>query len=196
MKKKGLRFGIIYDNIYIEGWQLNCIKKMLENELVEVGLMILIDTKQSKQTVGKELLRSILTIKTTSFTNLTNDFSIIECHSEKTETGEDHFTKADLEKVKSYELNFILNLSSKNIGGEIVNLPEFGVWEFQNGSNLTPYFWGIYNEEPVSFAALHLLSHQNEQIILKKGYFSTIKDSYKKNREHITSAISDWPAQV
>ncbi|MEH7484639.1 hypothetical protein V7157_26930, partial [Neobacillus drentensis] len=40
------------------------------------------------------------------------------------------------------------------------------------------------------------LSHQNEQIILKKGYFSTIKDSYKKNREHITSAISDWPAQV
>jgi len=197
MEKKGLLFGVICDNLNVERWQLNCIKKMLDLEHVEAVLMILIDdTKLSKQLMGRAPLRSIFPPKTTSITSLINNASIIECDSVRTETGEGTFSKKDLEQIKGFEVDFLLNISSSKIGGEITKLLRFGVWEFQHGSDLAPYFWGVSNEEPVTFAGLYKLSNKNENILMKKGYFSTIKDSYKKNREHITSAITEWPAWV
>lgn len=191
---KRLRFGVICDNINVEGWQLNCIRKMLELELVEAGLIIVIDSKPSKQIVGENTFRSFFPIRTTSLTSLMKNVTILECDSVRTVTDEDHFSEKDLEKFNDLELDFLLNISACNIGGEITKLVRFGVWSFQHSSNLPQYFWEIYNDEHVTFASLNQFSHQN--ILLKKGCFSTIKDSYKKNKVHITSVISEWPAMV
>lgn len=191
---KGLRFGVICDNINVEEWQLNCIRKMLELELVEADLIILIDSKQRKQIVGKSDLWSFYPKRTTSLTSLMKNVAILECDSVRTAIGEDHFSENDLDKVNGYELDFLLNLSVGNIGGGITKFPRLGVWSFQHSSNLPHYFWEIYNDEHVTFASLNQLSHQNN--LLKKGCFSIIKDSFKKNKMHITSVISEWPAKV
>lgn len=191
---KRLRFGVICDNINVEGWQLNCIRKMLALELVEAGLIMLIDSKQSKQIVKKNDFWSFLPKRKTCLTSLMKNVAILECDSVRTVNGEGHFSEKDLDKVNDYELDFLLNLSTVHIGGEIIKLPRLGVWSFQHSSNLPQYLWEIYNDEHVTFASLNQLSHQN--ILLKKGCFSTIKDSYKKNKMHITSIISEWPAMV
>ncbi|WP_026576793.1 glucosamine inositolphosphorylceramide transferase family protein [Bacillus sp. UNC438CL73TsuS30] len=196
MEKKRLRFGVICDSINVYGWQLNCLKKMLEMDDVEASLMILVKNKQLQKEDEKKTLRYFNPAKTTSLTSLVNNIKIIGCDLVRIKTGEDHLSKEDLEKIYGYDLDFILNISSINVSGDILTLPRFGVWVFQHGSDLPHYIWCLENNEPVTFAALHKLSNQNKHIILKKGCFSTIKDSYRENREHITSVISNWPALV
>ncbi len=196
MKKKGLRFGVICNNIKVEEWQIISIKKMLELEFVEAGLLIILDDIQSKQQVKTLSLRSIFTRKLSSLTDLFNGIPILECESVKTGNGEHPFTEESLQKIEGIGLDFLLNISSSNLGGEIVNLPRYGVWTFQHSSEFHQYFWEIYNEEPVTFAGLFQQSQQNKSIPLKEGCFATIKDSFKKNRVHITSTISEWPALV
>ncbi|MFZ7942305.1 MULTISPECIES: glucosamine inositolphosphorylceramide transferase family protein [Bacillaceae] len=196
MEKKGLRFGIICDNIAVEGWQANSIKKMLELENVEAGLLILLEHKHSKQHTVKVLLKSLMTKKSASLPTMMNGIPILECEVSKTETGEYQFSKNNMEKIAGFKLDFLFNISSSHIGGGMAHLSRYGLWAFQHSSELNRYFWEIYNEEPVTFAGLVQLTGVNKPILLKEGYFSTIKDSYKKNREHITSTISSWPALV
>ncbi|WP_141561109.1 MULTISPECIES: hypothetical protein [unclassified Bacillus (in: firmicutes)] len=187
MKRKRLRFGIISDSENIEDWQKSCLKKMLELESVEAGLFILLNTKKSKQ-------KSIRT--GASLTDLVNNVSFLKCESVKTGNMEHLLIKKDLKKIDEHKLDFLLNFSSRNIGGEIIDLPKYGVWVFQYSSDLHEYIGDIYNDESITFARLLKLSKENKRLPLKEGCFSTIKDSFKKNRELITSAISSWPALV
>ncbi|WP_419955800.1 hypothetical protein ACN6MT_10345 [Neobacillus niacini] len=186
---KRLRFGVVCDNINVEGWQLNSIRKMLDLEFVEAGLIILINSNQSKQIFGRNTY-----VRKTNLTSIMKNITILECDSVTSVTDDNHFSEKDLKKINGFELDFLLNLYEGNLGGEITKLPRFGVWSFQHCSNLPQYFWEIYNDQHVTFASLNQISHEN--ILLKKGCFSIIKDSYKKNKLHITSVISEWPARV
>jgi hypothetical protein len=195
MGKNGLRFGVICDNTHIEEWQVNCIKKLLELEGVEASLLLLLNHKQSKQLKGRSSLKSFITRRSVSITDMLNKVTILECELVKTEACV-HFSKNDLEKVSELELDFLLNFCLVDFDEELVNLPRYGVWAFQYSSDLNRYYWDIYNEDSVTFAGLLQFSQHKKRLSLKQGCFSTIKDSYKKNRELITSTISVWPALV
>jgi hypothetical protein len=183
MNKKGLRFGVIFNCNDVENWQIHCVKKMLEIKYVDAGLVITVDNTPSKSKKDSdarlgEWLTEIPTIEV--------------------QGGSDacQLSKSEKECINVQKLDFVINFSMKRIEEEIANLLPYGVWTFQHNSDSEGYRWEIVNEETVTFAGLFKLTQKNEQIPLKQGCFSIIKDSFKKNKKHITSVISGWPALV
>lgn len=191
MGKTELCFGIICETVHLEDWQVHCVKNMLKLEGVQPGLVILTHAK-GKLSSG---LQTIFPKQGSGLTRLMKDVPLVDCELVRTETG-DCFSKTDLAKIHSFGLDVILNFSSGAIGSEMIALPRYGVWAFQHEAGKDDYFRKILHDELITFAALHRVSAEGGHHILKKGCFSLIRNSYKKNRENITSAILDWPAQV
>ena len=113
-----------------------------------------------------------------------------------------YFTKSDLEKIKSYNLDMILRFGFNIIRGEILKVPTYGVWSFHHGDYLKyrggpPGFWEIYNEDPWSGAILQKLTDKlDDGIILYKSQFKTDLSSYKKNKCNLFWGTSTWPSIV
>ncbi len=113
-----------------------------------------------------------------------------------------YFPKDDLSKIKNYDLDFILHFAFEDIKGSILDVPNFGIWSFHHG-DIRHYkggpeaFWEIYYDEPVTGSVLQKLTNNyHGDIILKKGFFSTISNSWSKNLDQVFYGSAIWPSQV
>jgi len=90
-----------------------------------------------------------------------------------------HFTHYDIEKVKSYELDVIINLCSKSIRGKIMDCARFGVWSYHHGDNQKqrggpPCFWEVLKGKPETGSVLQILTEDlNSGKVLHRSYSKT-----------------------
>lgn len=189
MVNKGLRFGIICNDLNLEHWVINCINRMLDLEFVDLALIALVKDKKSNSPLSKPSI-----VKGNSDFISLGEISLIECERTDLESSDICLSNKDTEIIRSYQLDFLLNLTKDNISGENLELM-YGVWAFHY-SNFPNYIKEINRKENVTCATLYRLSKQNKQLVLKQGHFSIIKNSYKKNKNHIRSVIAEWPALV
>ncbi len=114
----------------------------------------------------------------------------------------EYFQIAEVEAIRTYDLDFILRFAFNIVRGDILNVARFGVWSFHHDDELKyrggpAGFWEIFRGDPVSGALLQRLTEKLDGgTILKKGYLKTILHSYKGNLEQLLSVTSSWPAQV
>lgn len=113
-----------------------------------------------------------------------------------------YFYESDIKKIKSFDLDFILRFGFGIIRGEILSIPQYGVWSFHHGDEKKyrggPYgFWEIYYGEPIIGSVLQILTEKLDGgFIIKKGYFKTVKHSFAKNINQVLELTALWPAQV
>ena len=99
-------------------------------------------------------------------------------------------------------MDFILKFGFGIIRGEILNAARYGVWSYHHADEekyrgSPPCFWEIYRGDNVTGAMLQRLTNRLDGgIVLKKGYFSTIKSSYAENLDQSYYESAKWPAQV
>ncbi|GAI17405.1 unnamed protein product [marine sediment metagenome] len=119
--------------------------------------------------------------------HLINSTPKIGCFVTKKGKYSEYFSREDVEKISEYELDFILRFTFNILRGEILKVPLYGVWSFHHDDEQAirggpPCFGEIYHGHDATGAILQKLSDELDAgVVLRKGYFNTIKTSYAAN---------------
>jgi hypothetical protein len=191
-----LRFGIICESLKIEDWKLSCINEMQKKKQAELSLIIRpVRTGSSLQKRNFPMTPSgnkrFKSLKLQDIMHKCSSIPVLEYREEE----------KCKEQIKQAELDFVIDFDG-TVGSGISTHCKYGVWAFQQGDEQSylygsSCFWEIYNNESVTAVSLYrCTANKEEKIILKKGYFATVKDSHMKNKEHICSSVTFWPSMV
>jgi len=126
----------------------------------------------------------------------------IGCFTTKKGKYSEYKKKKDIERVSEYGLDFMLRFTFNILRGEILEVPRYGVWSFHHDDEQIirggpPCFWEIYHEHDATGAILQKLNDELDAgIVLRKGYFNTIKTSYAANFNNALMESTEWPKQV
>jgi hypothetical protein len=89
------------------------------------------------------------------------------------------FTPADVESIRSSELDVVLRFGFNIIRGDILETAKYGVWSFHHGDNDwyrggPPHFWELVERHPVSGVLLQVLSDELDAgLVLCKSNVAT-----------------------
>ena len=121
----------------------------------------------------------------------------IVCVPQKKGKWSQYFSSADVDTIKSHELDFILRFGFGIIRGDVLNAAKYGVWSFHHDDEDKyrggpPAFWELYQNDPVSGAMLQRLTDTLDGgIVLKKCSVPTNRLSYRRNLQRILHASTN-----
>jgi hypothetical protein len=127
---------------------------------------------------------------------------LISCKPELRGKYSQHFSAADIEKVRSHQPDVILRFAFNILRGEILTVAKYGVWSYHHADEQLirggpAAFWEIYKRIPVTGAILQRLTEKLDAgIILRKGYFPTVFHSYKENLSQLLDGTRSWMKQA
>jgi len=185
---------------------------------VQMALLIIIDDNVDSQTIFNKIrelclnqiffqlyLRFFVRPRATSRVDMSNFLlktPYIRCKVIKKGRFFYYFDEADIQTIRGYDLDFILQFGFGIIPGEILNVAHYGVWSFHHDDEekyrgSPSCFWEIYNSDNVTGAILQRLTDGPDVgVVLKKGFLRTINYSYAKNIDAVYFESGRWPAQV
>lgn len=214
-----LRMGIMCHGHSFPAWAAECIEKTLELDFVEPVLLIrdVSTPYKPKSAIDKWLkypyrllfnrvyLRFGPNRTSMMYKNLRSvlgDVPMIDCLVTKKGNHSQYFIEEDVNKVKSYQPDFILRFGFNIIRGEILNAATYGVWSYHHSDEQVyrggpAGFWEIFKGDPVTGAVLQKLNEKLDGgIILKKGWYKTIDKSWTANFDQILWGTTDWIKQT
>ena len=218
-KEKKIRVAILCRGYDFDSWEADCIREVLSLPFVEIVLLIAepAEVKQSNGIVNKLIhypYRNFLwryfkryRLKITSYNqvSLKNELekiSLIYCNIELKGKYAQYFSAKDLTLIKSHKPDVILRFAYNIIKGEILTLAKHGVWSFHHADEQVikggpAGFWELSKRMAVTGAILQRLTEKLDAgIVLRKGFFPTIKHSYKANLEQLLSGTASWMKQA
>ena len=204
-----LKFGVIINSDKLSTWKVNCLEELLNQKDVELDLVVQVPNRTNKLELNFKYffwyIYNYFFIKRSKSSHLIDTKKIFEgkkrifCSPIKFGKYSIKFSNNDIQKIKSYELDFILRFSiGEIIKGDILTSSKYGIWSFHMGDDQeyrgkAPGFWEIYNYERKTGAILQKLTEKLDGgVILKKGYIDTINTSYIKNRDKIHFSVKKW----
>jgi len=223
-----LNFGIMCNGSVFDDWQAECINELREVDGVNLELLIIDDSGSSGTGGLLERIHSVSEYRErTSMKDAINQtvwwlyrqpFDAPVCKSKvnlsdelesvkriRCDVKEDgfsqYFYEEDIEKIRAHNLDFILRMGFGIIRGEILEVPEYGVWSYHHDDERKyrgrpPCFWEIYKGDPVTGAILQRLTDRLDGgIILKRGTFQTER-THNDNLNNVYYGTTEWPAQV
>ena len=207
-------------------WQVKAIESLLKTDNIKLSLFIInaesntlskhsqfsilnsqfsIFSYPYKHLIWRIYKRFCYKAASEKLTDIYNDYKdvpSIKCQTIKKGKYSEYFSEEDLTKIKSYNLDFIIRFGFNIIRGEILNAAKYGVWSYHHDNELKyrggpPGFWEIFKNDNVNAVVLQRLTDKLDAgIILKKGYFKTIKHSYSANVDNIFYGASEWIKQL
>lgn len=102
-----------------------------------------------------------------------------------------HFSEEDIRAIKAYRPDVLIRLGFRDLKGEILKVPRFGVWSFPHSDSdldgKTPAgFWEVMKRNPVTISRLRILSEKPDSgTVLYESVASTDSLSVKRNRNYL-----------
>ncbi len=220
-RMSSIRFGVMCNGTTLTEWQARCLKRLLEHDNIHAALLILDDSSVSKSLFSRVFTKlRKLNLKTLLFqfysyfiarphsfrpvdmTSAFTDVPSIRCKVSKRGKYSEYFNQEDIDRIRQFDLDFILRFGFNIIRGDILNTARYGVWSFHHDDEMKyrgspPCFWEIYYGDPITGAILQrIIDRLDGGIVLRKGFLPTIPYSYAANLNMVVSESSYWPAQV
>jgi len=217
---KKLRFGVMCVGDWLESAFAASIDRLLEIEGVELALLIIDDDPPAPSMLRMKLKRAAFEpgILWPIFQRLriprlscytARDMSAvyagvprIRCRVSQRGKFSQYFDPEDIERIRGYDLDFILRFAFGIIRGDILTAARYGVWSFHHDDELKfrggpPAFWEIYGDEPTTGAILQRLADRLDAgTVLQKCHIQTRYWSYAANLDAIVCAATYMPARV
>jgi hypothetical protein len=210
-----IRFGVMCDGRRLEAWQADCVRQLLALDNVWLALLIVDpDAGTSTKPLRKVPFRRWLyTLYRRSWfcrwpRQILDQQNIFRDVPQLTPTitlrgkFSQIFDDKSVATIASYNLDFILRFGFNIIRGEILKVPRYGVWSFHHDDEKkyrgSPAgFWEIYYDDPVTGAILQRLTDRLDGgIVLRRGFFRTVRHSYVANISQLYGESAAWPAQI
>jgi hypothetical protein len=210
-----IRFGVMCDGRRLEAWQADCVRQLLELDNVRLALLIVDpDAGTSTKPLRKvPFHRWLYTLYRRSWfrgwpRQILDQQNIFRDVPQLTPTislrgkSSQIFDAKSVATIASYNLDFILRFGFNIIRGEILEVPRYGVWSFHHDDEKkyrgSPAgFWEIYYDDPVTGAILQRLTDRLDAgIVLRRGFFRTVRHSYVANISQLYGESAAWPAQI
>ena len=213
-----LRIAIMCSGYAFEAWQAQCIRQALELDFVEPVLLIrdarAYSSPSSLQKITSYPYRSFLyrfhkrfflKARSLQMIDLEKDLShipVLDCSPVIKGKFSEHFSKQEIEAIRSHKPDLILRFGFNIIRGEVLECATYGVWSYHH-SDEQKYrggpagWWEIWKNDDVTGAILQRINNKLDAgIILKKGWFRTVKRSYAANVDQLFFGSSEWVKQV
>lgn len=209
-----IRFGVMLDGCAVEQWQLDTVKMLIDNG-IELALVIK-NGDQSKpyksfwDKVCRYPYRQILfriwhrywfkpeAKKRVDWSNGAVEVTvqpIIKGHST-------YFPDSDIEKIKSFDLDFILRFGFDIIRGDVLKAARYGIWSYHHDDECVvrggpPGFWEFMRKIPANGVILQQLTDELDKgLIIKRLQFDTILHSYKAHLNRLLLESECLPMQA
>lgn len=213
-----LRFAVMVKQQGLQKWQKESYEALIKSGLAENVLWIVED----EVTVHWGLLKKIRnypwrkfvfrqyykhfmkpdSFERTSLAELKGSIPDLTCYTLKKGKFSEYFSAGDLKIIRSYQPDFILKFGFGITRGEILTCAQYGIWSFHHGDEqkyrgVPPGFNEIMQRDPITASILQRLTEKLDGgVILRKGYFSTIKHSWSANLEQVLKFSAGWPTEV
>lgn len=217
--KGNISFGIMCTTSHLQAWEAACIEELMADPRIQLKLLIFdsphnyggssLFNKLRKQNPNQLLFnlwsRFLLRPRSRRPVDCSTHFKDVEsitCQVSYKGKFSQHFSDADLGKIRSYNLDFILRFGFNIVRGGILEAARYGIWSFhhddeQKYRGAPPCFWEIYRGDPCTGSILQRLTNKLDGgVVLRKGWFRTQNYSYSKNIDQAYFESSRWPYQV
>jgi hypothetical protein len=218
-KDQLIRVVILCRNYTFDSWEAECIREVLSLPNVQLVLLIAEEGNTNSPPPFSSKLANypyknfswrfydrfrlkIPAYESVSLEKELTGIPFISCRPELKGKYSQHFSAADIAKVKTHQPDVILRFAFNILRGEILTVAKYGVWSFHHADEQIirggpAAFWEIYNRMPVTGAILQRLTEKLDAgIMLRKGYFPTIFHSYKANLQQLLDGTKTWMKQA
>jgi hypothetical protein len=215
-EREGMKFGILCNSLTLHRWQAEIIELLMANGQ-QPSLIIMKasdDTSNSgfqklkkypwKFLLYRLYLRYIFRPSMKQEVDMGQTLKNVPvqyCQIRKVDFSE-FFTDEDVGFIQQQKLDFILRFGFNILRGKILKAAKYGIWSYHHGDEQQyrggpPCFWEIYRNDPVTGAVLQKLNEKLDGgVILRKGWFGTIKHSYRENLDRVYAGSVPWVLQV
>ena len=218
-----LRFGIMVDDLSLEAWKVETVKKLVEGGMT-LAMVIRNSGVANKKNIFKKVTsypvrrmffqvwnhyqfkpeskRMVDLAPALAPLGLTlSDVTTLTCVP--TVKGYSTFiSNNDIEKIQSQQLDFILRFGFDILRGDILKVAKYGIWSFHHDDEMVyrggpPGFWEWMNDDPRNGVIMQRLTESLDKgYILKKRWYPTLLHSYKAHLDHLLFDSSEMPLQV
>jgi hypothetical protein len=218
-----LRFGIMVDDLSLEAWKVETVKK-----LVEGGMSLVFIVRNAEPVVKKTFFQRLknLPVRRALFqvwnhywfkpvnktmTDLPsamaewgldfNEIPVLDCKPRQ-KSNSTFILDNDIETIKNQHLDFILRFGFNIIRGEILNVAKYGIWSFHHDDEMEyrggpPGFWEWMQDNPRNGIILQRLTESLDKgYILNKRWYPTVLHSYSAHLDQLLMQSTDMPLQV
>jgi hypothetical protein len=216
-----IRFGILCNDLELQAWQARCLDALIQvpscvpvvavvnaSPRIHRGLWRRLADSFSAGGFSWSVFDRLIASKPTTVTRSApprdwlRDLPRMDCRVTRRGQFSEYFDDKDVEQLRAMNLDFLVKFGFGITRGAILNVARFGVWSFHHGDEsryrgAPPCFWEIYRSDSVTGAILQRLTEELDGgVVLKRGYFETIRHSYVKNRDQAYMGSAVWPAHV
>lgn len=110
----------------------------------------------------------------------------------------EYFSDEAVAKIRAANADVILRFGFNILRGEILTAARYGVWSYHHGDEQQfrggpPGFWEMVRGVPVTGAILQRLTETLDSgVVLRKGYFRTIRKSYRAQLNQLLNGTTPW----
>jgi len=209
-----IRFGIMCNGPVLSAWMAKCVEELLRlPDVTPAVLIVPEDQAAGVQRLRKlrrdrflfqiyqELLRPSA-MRPVDMTTQLGKVPTLRCRVKTKGKFSEYFEDSDIRRIRENDLDFILRFAFGIVRGEILRAARYGLWSFHHDDEMKyrgmpPGFWEIYLGDRVNGAILQRLTDRLDGgIVLRKGYFPTILQSWRRNLDQLHFGSAGWPASV
>jgi hypothetical protein len=218
---RSIRFGVLCEGDEIEAWQLESLEALAAVPGCVPVVVVVNTTPRPREYAARRLVNAVRTgglawslfdrivvsrpsraTRRTALPRWLLDVHRMACVVTRKGRYSEYFDDKDIATLRDLDLDFLVKFGFGITRGEILTVARHGVWSFHHGDETRyrgapPCFWEIYFQDPVTGSILQRLNERLDGgVVLKRGYFRTVGDSYTENRDSAFLGSAAWPAQV
>ncbi|WP_347862275.1 hypothetical protein U0355_03600 [Salimicrobium sp. PL1-032A] len=99
-------------------------------------------------------------------------------------------------RIERYQPDWVLSLSRQRLSGQILDVPEYGVWAYRHYNEILPFLGDFRERNKTSLIHLDCLKQDGYVVPLREACISVKLDSYRAHLEKVEAVTSLWPVAV
>ena len=205
---KKLRLGILLNNYNIKAWEYSILETITSSDYASIDLVILNECVDEKISFKNFFLSNRDKLLYYTYTKLEDRF----CQSTRAFTPVcaknllknvpvlgikpkmdkyyDCFQDQDIERIKGFNLDVILQCGFRTLKGDILNVSKYGVWSYHHDDihlprGSPPGFWETFERTGERGVVLQILTEDlNKGIVIYRSSFPCDSFFVSKNNNH------------
>ncbi|MGL5892589.1 MAG: hypothetical protein ACRC3B_22040, partial [Bacteroidia bacterium] len=209
-----VRVALLCNGFSFEAWEAAAINAVLELPFVELVLIVENANTATGATLKQPLrypwryffwraykrtrLSKIDAVQTVDLSDDLEKLPRIKTITTLKGKYSEYFPEETITRIREAKADVILRFGFYIIRGEILTAARYGVWSYHHGDEQQfrggpPGFWEMVRGVPVTGAILQRLTEKLDSgIVLRKGFFPTIRKSYRAQLNQLLNGTSAW----